>query len=107
MGERIYSRIFLSDNRLTTRCRVHLRENCPTRGEAGIALLSAILLVLSFPDFDLSFLAWIALAPLLMLAGRGRQPLRAFLLGWLAGTVFFFGSCYWLTYSLVHYGGIP
>src|SRR5689334_1607694 len=29
------------------------------------------------------------------------------MLGWLAGTVFFYGSCYWLTYSMIHYGGLP
>jgi apolipoprotein N-acyltransferase len=31
--------------------------------------------------------------------------MQAFLLGWLFGWVFFFGSCYWLTYSIIHYGG--
>jgi len=29
------------------------------------------------------------------------------MLGWAAGTVFFYGSCYWLTYSMIHYGGLP
>jgi len=28
-------------------------------------------------------------------------------LGWIFGTVFFYGSCYWLTYSMIHFGGIP
>ncbi len=26
--------------------------------------------------------------------------------GWITGAVFFYGSCYWLTYSMIHYGGI-
>jgi apolipoprotein N-acyltransferase len=26
-------------------------------------------------------------------------------LGWLFGSVFFFGSCHWLTYSIIHFGG--
>ena len=32
---------------------------------------------------------------------------RAFLLGWITGTLFFYGSCYWLTYAMIRYGGIP
>ena len=35
------------------------------------------------------------------------SPRRAFLLGWAAGSVFFYGSCYWLTYSMINYGGLP
>jgi apolipoprotein N-acyltransferase len=35
------------------------------------------------------------------------SPLRALILGWSAGTIFFYGSCYWLTYSMIHYGGLP
>src|SRR5687767_14540876 len=38
---------------------------------------------------------------------RRPAPRRAFLLGWAAGTIFFYGSCYWLTYSMIHYGGLP
>src|SRR5689334_2592428 len=37
---------------------------------------------------------------------RRPYPARAFLLGWAAGTAFFYGSCYWLTYSMIHYGGL-
>ena len=28
-------------------------------------------------------------------------------MGWAMGTVFFYVSCYWLTYSMIHYGGLP
>ncbi|MDT7542257.1 MAG: apolipoprotein N-acyltransferase [Acidobacteriota bacterium] len=31
----------------------------------------------------------------------------AFLLGWLAGTLYFYGTCWWLTHSMIHFGGIP
>jgi len=79
----------------------------PTRVEWAAAAAMAILLILSFPDFDFSFLAWIALVPLLWVIVRKPSPRRAFLLGWTAGTVFFYGSCYWLTYSMIHYGGLP
>ena len=71
-----------------------------------LALLSAVLLVLSFPDFNFWPLAWIALVPLLITTAR-RAPASAFLLGWLSGSTFFYASCHWLTYSMVHYGHIP
>jgi apolipoprotein N-acyltransferase len=29
------------------------------------------------------------------------------MMGWAMGTVFFYVSCYWLTYSMIHYGGLP
>jgi apolipoprotein N-acyltransferase len=72
----------------------------------GAAIASAILLILSFPDFDLWPLAWVALTPLLVVIARRSMPRRAFFLGWLAGAIFFYGSLHWLTFSMIHYGGI-
>jgi apolipoprotein N-acyltransferase len=72
-----------------------------------LAVSSAALLVLSFPDFNLWPLAWIGLVPLLLAIARKPQRGRAFLLGWMTGTLFFYGSCYWLSYAMVHYGHIP
>ena len=83
------------------------RAEVPTISEWGAALASSFLLILSFPNFDLSFLAWIGLIPLLVAVGRRPVPWRAFILGWVTGSVFFYGSCYWLTYSMIHYGGLP
>ena len=78
----------------------------PTVSEWSAALASSFLLILSFPNFDLSILAWVGLVPLLVLVVRRPAPARAFILGWATGTVFFYGSCYWLTYSMIHYGGL-
>jgi apolipoprotein N-acyltransferase len=72
--------------------------------DAALALFSALLLVISFPDFNLWPLAWVALVPLFVVIARKPAPRRAFLLGWLTGSAFFYGSCYWLTYSMIHYG---
>jgi apolipoprotein N-acyltransferase len=83
------------------------RAASPTLAEAGSASLSALLLVLAFPDFDLWPLAWVALAPLLFAVARRPRAPQAFLLGWLTGTLFFYISCSWLTYPMIHYGGIP
>ncbi len=75
--------------------------------DTGLALLAAVLLVLAFPNFDYWPLAWIGLVPLLIAIARRSNAKRAFLLGWLTGTVFFYLSCYWLTYSMIRYGEIP
>ena len=51
-----------------------------------MAALSAVLLVLSFPNFEFSFLAWLALVPLLYaIVFREATQLGAFVLGWLVG----------------------
>jgi apolipoprotein N-acyltransferase len=78
-----------------------------SRSEWAAAVASTLLLIFSFPDFDLYFLAWIALVPLLVVIARRPSPVNAFILGWATGSVFFYVSCYWLTYSMIHYGGLP
>jgi apolipoprotein N-acyltransferase len=83
------------------------RAAAPTTAETLAALASALLLVFAFPDFGLWPLAWVALVPLLYTVARRPRPAQAFVMGWLAGTVFFYASCYWLTYPMIHYAGIP
>jgi apolipoprotein N-acyltransferase len=83
-----------------------IRTETPSAASAGIALSSAVLLTAAFPDFDLWPLAWIALIPLLLTIARRPLPVRSFLLGWLTGSVFFYCSCYWLTFSMINYGGL-
>jgi apolipoprotein N-acyltransferase len=78
-----------------------------SRAEWGAAGASTLLLIFAFPNFELHFLAWIALVPLLVVIARRPSPLKSFLLGWTVGSVFFYVTCYWLTYSMVHYGGVP
>ena len=71
------------------------------------AVISGGLLVLSFPKFDLNFLAWVALVPLLfVLTSEGQTLRKAFGLGWITGWVFFFFSCNWITHSMIQYGGM-
>ncbi|OFW08297.1 MAG: apolipoprotein N-acyltransferase [Acidobacteria bacterium RIFCSPLOWO2_12_FULL_59_11] len=67
---------------------------------------SGLLLVLAFPKFNLFPLSLVALAPLLVVAVREPSPFRRFLWGFLAGCVFFAGTCYWI-YGVMHrYGGL-
>jgi apolipoprotein N-acyltransferase len=72
-----------------------------------MAFLSAALLILSFPDLNLWPLAWVGLVPVLVAVARRAEPCAGFVLGWLTGVLFFYGSCYWLTYSMVRYGHLP
>src|SRR3989449_11503535 len=71
-----------------------------------LPVLSGTLLVLSFPQYDLDFLAWIALAPLLI-AIREKPWKTAFGQGWLAGLVFFVGTLSWVINAMHQYGKIP
>ncbi|HEY5619943.1 MAG TPA: apolipoprotein N-acyltransferase [Vicinamibacterales bacterium] len=75
----------------------------------GLALLSGVLLALSFPKFGYPAFAWIALVPLLIaLSGRSRQStLRAFMLGLISGVVYFVGTTYWTGAVLQQFGGVP
>src|SRR6267378_7114066 len=78
----------------------------PTLAEVSLVIASALLLILSFPDFELWPLAWVGLVPFLVVAGRPLQAGRALLLGWLWGAIFFYGTCWWLTYPMIHYAHI-
>src|SRR3712207_3982986 len=93
--------------RLLTRLRRRVRAVAPARVEVALAAASAALLILSFPDFNLWPLAWVGLVPLFLTVARAPGRGRAFLLGWVTGALFFYGSCYWLTYAMIRYGGIP
>jgi len=73
------------------------------------AALSGVLLALSFPKFGHPAIAWIALAPLLIaLSGGVSRPSlsRAFWLGLLTGTIYLWGTLYWLSAVMSRYGGI-
>ncbi|HTG88199.1 MAG TPA: apolipoprotein N-acyltransferase [Pyrinomonadaceae bacterium] len=84
-----------------------MRQAVPTSPEWIAAAATALLLIFSFPNVELWFLAWVALVPLLVVIARRPSPLRALILGWAVGAVFFYTTCHWLTYSMIHYGSIP
>jgi apolipoprotein N-acyltransferase len=71
-----------------------------------LALISGAVNIAIFPKANLSFLAWVCLAPLLIACYREARSGRAFLLGLAAGVVFFFGACYWIIEVLKNYGGL-
>src|SRR4051794_38692072 len=93
--------------RMMTRLEQFVRTHLPSRTQAIAAASSACLLILAFPDPGVWPLAWVALVPLLVLLGREPDPVRAFFVSWLFSVLFFYGSCYWLTYAMIRYGSIP
>ncbi len=82
-------------------------KRLPSLTNISLAGLSAALLILAFPDIEAWFLAWFALVPLMRAVEREDSVARSFLLGWMFGTIFFFGTCWWLTYAPIHYADIP
>ncbi len=70
------------------------------------AILSGLLLAFAFPKFNLEFLAWFALVPLLFAIYTGSAR-RALKLGFVTGLVFYFITLSWVINTLVNYGNIP
>lgn len=79
--------------------------------------------MLVFPKFNLYFICWIALVPLLYALlrgpgvenavvdseGRSLRPFtlwQGFLLGWASGFVWYFGTCYWVYGVMTRYGNL-
>ncbi|MBU0604853.1 MAG: apolipoprotein N-acyltransferase [Candidatus Omnitrophica bacterium] len=58
-------------------------------------MLSSVLLIISFPDFNLWLFAWVGLVPLFF-AIDGQKPLKAFMTAYFIGALFFLGTVYWL-----------
>jgi len=71
-----------------------------------LALLSAALLILTVPRWNIVWVAPVALAPLLVAVARERRPLRRFLLGYITGIVYWVGVCYWIQFVLTFHGGL-
>ena len=71
-----------------------------------LAMASGALIALSFPNSGLSFLAWIALFPLLI-ALEGATPRTAFRLGFTCGLCAYAGILYWINIVITDYGHLP
>ena len=72
----------------------------------SLIVFSALFLILSFPPFDLGFLAWISLVPLLI-ALRTKSLRYSFFLSLVCGIIFFMGVFNWILtvedYSYLHH----
>jgi len=73
---------------------------------ALLSVLTAVLLLLIFPKFDLRFLAPVALTPLLVVLARTRDAWQRFFYGWAAGIFYWFFLCTWIEFVLEVHGGM-
>jgi apolipoprotein N-acyltransferase len=90
-----------------------------------LAASSSILQILVFPRPGLTFLCWVALAPLIFAILRAREvdatvllesqspsflvpatPKQGFVLGWVSGSLWYLGTCYWVFHVMHQYGGL-
>jgi apolipoprotein N-acyltransferase len=71
-----------------------------------LALLSGILLFLIHPRWSLTFLAPVAVTPLLFALAREGRPKFRFLLGYVTGLTFWAGVNYWIQFVMAVHGGI-
>jgi apolipoprotein N-acyltransferase len=70
-----------------------------------LALASGVALALSFPNYNLSLLAWVAIA-LLVLASSGAEPAVSPLYGFLHGLVFYPICLPWIDVVMRQYGDV-
>ena len=71
------------------------------------AIVSGVLLILSFPKYGFGFVAWFALIPLLYALDRTTSIRQALMLGFITGVVGYVGIIYWIAYVVVNYGYLP
>jgi len=69
--------------------------------------VSGALVFLSFPNWNLFPLAFLAFVPLWHVSANTHSVLRAALLGWVAGVVTNLGGFYWVVGLLVEFAGMP
>jgi len=72
----------------------------------GAAAFSGLLLALSFPNYNLAWLVWIAPLPLLIAVLHESSLKRAYLVGAIAGTVFLLFGVYWIALVMKNYGNM-
>ena len=65
-----------------------------------LCLVSSVLLILSFPNFNIWLLAWFGFVPLFF-AIRNKSKGKAFLLFYFTGVIFWLGIIYWLIHVTV------
>lgn len=71
-----------------------------------LAALSGLLTAICFPKFNLFFLAWVSLVPLLFALQR-KSPRQSFGLGFVGGFIYYAILLYWIPYVPAHYGNMP
>lgn len=74
--------------------------------DVALTILSATLLIFSFPKFEWAHLVWIGLVPFLI-AVEHKSPKEAFWLGFILGFVGTLGGSTWIIHTLKEFGRLP
>lgn len=72
-----------------------------------LTVASALLLVLAFPPWNFSFLAWFALIPWFILLRRNTRLSTAAWQGLWLSLLMTLGGFYWVAFAIHRYGGLP
>lgn len=67
---------------------------------------TATLMVVSYPKYSQSFLAWLALAPFIWGITKTRSFLSSLFYSWFTGLLINAGVFYWIYYTCLHGGGL-
>ena len=78
-----------------------------TSDSVFLAVLSGLLLFLSFPKYGSGWLAWIAFVPLFFALRKAASITQGFLLGFITGIVSYIGIIYWIAFVVINYGYLP
>ena len=81
------------------------RPASPSLRNLLLAILSGVLLTISFPPGHFSFVAWFALIPLLK-SIETASPYNAFRLGLFSGLIHYLSLIYWIVVVLGRYGNL-
>ena len=76
--------------------RLNMKNNIKRHQSWILAGISGVLLILSFPSFNLSLFGWIGLIPFLTALKSTSNWKSAFWHGCVTGVIFFFGLVYWI-----------
>ncbi len=80
------------------------RSTVAGAGRLGLSALAAVLMFLSAPTADVWPLMWIGIVPQIYVALEATTPKRAFLYGWLTGTIANTAAFFWMRGFLEHFG---
>jgi len=86
---------------MSDRTRIWLK-----RAPDPLTAISAILTVLSFPPWNLSFLIWVALIPWFTALSRAKNHKEALTSGFWLNFLMSLGGFYWVGYVLMEFGGV-
>ena len=70
-------------------------------------ILTALLLILSYPKFNFGFLAWLALAPLTISIWKAKNIKSVLIAGLITGFCFYAGILYWIYITMLAGGVSP